>query len=208
MVKSTIFDIFVLSDSSMFEAFEIYLKEKADLTTDELNTVRAVSVEKKIRKRQYLLQEGDVCHYNCFIVKGCLRLYRVGEDGTEHILRFAVENWWISDRESYNTGNPSKSNIDALENAEVILIDKPDFVNLMITIPRFKSFIDRLKAVSFDASQNRIMSNISDTTEEKYKQFMTSFPDIFYRVPLGMIASYLGVSRETLSRVRSQFAHK
>ena len=192
----------------MFEAFEIYLKEKADLTTDELDTVRAVSVEKKIRKRQYLLQEGDVCHYNCFIVKGCLRLYRVGEDGTEHILRFAVENWWISDRESYNTGNPSKSNIDALENCEVILIDKPDFVNLMTTIPRFKNFIDKLKARSFDASQNRIMSNISYTTEEKYKYFMTSFPAIFYRVPLGMIASYLGVSRETLSRVRTQFNHK
>jgi CRP-like cAMP-binding protein len=192
----------------MFEVFEIYLKEKADLTGEELDAVRAVSVEKKVRKRQYLLQEGDVCHHNCFIVKGCLRFYRVGDDGTEHILRFAVENWWISDTESYNTGNPSKSNIDALENSEVILIDKLDFVNLMMTIPRFKNFIDRLKARSFDAIQNRVMSNISYTAEEKYKHFMTSFPDIFYRVPLGMIASYLGVSRETLSRVRNQSSHK
>lgn len=192
----------------MFEAFEIYLKEKADLTADELDAVRAVSVEKKIRKRQYLLQEGDVCHYNCFIIKGCLRLYRVGEDGAEHILRFAVENWWISDRESYNTGNPSKSNIDALENCEVILIDKPDFVKLMMTIPKFRDFIERLMARSFDASQNRIMSNISYTAEEKYQNFITSFPDIFYRVPLHMTASYLGLSRETLSRVRTQFTHK
>jgi CRP-like cAMP-binding protein len=192
----------------MFKAFEIYLKEKADLTADELDAVRAVSVEKKIRKRQYLLQEGDVCLHNCFIVKGCLRLYRVGEGGTEHILRFGVENWWISDHESYNTGNPSKGNIDALENAEVILIDKPAFVNLMMTIPRFKDFIERLKARSFDASQNRIMSNISYTAEERYQYFMTSFPDIFHRVPLHMIASYLGVSRETLSRIRSQFSHK
>lgn len=192
----------------MFEAFEIYLKEKADLTPDELDAVRAVSIEKKIRKRQYLLQEGDVCLHNCFIVKGCLRSYRVGEDGTEHILRFAVENWWISDHESYNTGNPSKSNIDALENAEVILIEKPAFVYLMTTIPRFKNFIEGLKSRSFDASQNRIMSNISDTAEEKYQYFMTSFPDIFYRVPLHMIASYLGVSRETLSRIRSRFSHK
>jgi CRP-like cAMP-binding protein len=192
----------------MFKAFEIYLKEKADLTADELDAVRVVSVEKKIRKRQYLLQEGDVCIHNCFIVKGCLRSYRVGEDGAEHILRFGVENWWISDHESYNTGNPSKGNIDALENSEVILIDKPAFVNLMMTIPRFKNFIETLKARSFDASQNRIMSNISDTAEEKYQYFMASFPDIFYRVPLHMIASYLGVSRETLSRIRSQFSHK
>lgn len=192
----------------MFEALERYLKEKADLTPEEMDAVRAVSIGKKIRKRQYLLQEGDVCHHNCFIVKGCLRLYRVGEDGTEHILRFGVENWWISDHESYNTGNPSKGNIDAMENCEVILIDKPDFLNLMTTIPRFKSFIDELKARSFDASQNRIMGNISHTAEEKYQNFMTSFPDIFYRVPLHMIASYLGVSRETLSRVRNHFSHK
>ncbi|WP_158796194.1 Crp/Fnr family transcriptional regulator [Pedobacter sp. L105] len=192
----------------MFEAFEIYLKQKADLTDGEIDAVRAVSIEKKIRKRQYLLQEGDVCHYNCFIVKGCLRLYRVGEDGAEHILRFGVENWWISDRESYNTGNPSKSNIDALENCEVILIDKPAFDDLLTTIPRLKNYIEVLKARSFDASQNRIMTNISSTAEEKYQNFMTSFPDIFYRVPLHMIASYLGVSRETLSRIRNQFSHK
>ncbi|SEW17481.1 cAMP-binding domain of CRP or a regulatory subunit of cAMP-dependent protein kinases [Chitinophaga sp. YR573] len=192
----------------MFKTFETYLKEKADLTVDEMVAVRAVSIEKKIRKRQYLLQEGDVCHYNCFIVKGCLRLYRVGEDGTEHILRFGVENWWMSDRESYNTGDPSKGNIDALENSEVILIDKPDFNNLTTTIPRLNNFIEKLKARSFDASQNRIMSNISRTAEERYQEFMTFFPDIFYRVPLHMIASYLGVSRETLSRIRSQFSHK
>jgi len=192
----------------MFKAFEIYLKEKANLTAGELDAVRAVSVEKKIRKRQYLLQEGNVCLHNCFIVKGCLRAYRVGKDGTEHILRFGVENWWISDHESYNTGEPSKGNIDALENSEVILIDKPAFVHLMMTIPKFKNFIDKLKARSFDASQNRIMSNISYTAEERYEYFITSFPDIFYRVPLHMIASYLGVSRETLSRIRSQFSHK
>lgn len=192
----------------MFEAFEKYLKEKADLDADEMKAVRAVCIEKKIRKRQYLLQEAEVCHYNCFIVKGCLRMYRVSEDGSEHILRFAAENWWISDRESYNSGKPSKSNIDALENCEVILIDKPDFNKLQETIPKFKGFIDKLLAKSYDASQNRIMSAISYTAEEKYKDFLTSFPDFFYRIPLHMIASYLGVSRETLSRVRNHFGQK
>ncbi|MDP9079484.1 MAG: Crp/Fnr family transcriptional regulator [Bacteroidota bacterium] len=192
----------------MFEAFEIYLKEKAGLDAEEINAVRAVSIEKKVRKRQYLLQEGDVCHYNCFIVKGCLRMYTVGEDGIEHMLRFAVENWWISDRESYNNGSPSKCNIDALENCEVILIDKPDFTHLLTTIPRLKNFIDGLLARSYDAIQNRVIGAISYTTEEKYNNFITRFPDIFNRVPLHMIASYLGVSRETLSRIRSQSVHK
>src|SRR5690606_964595 len=119
----------------MFSKFHHYLNEKIDLTADQVNSVRAVCIEKKIRKRQYLLQEGDVCHYNCFIVKGCMRLYRVGEDGTEHIIRFGVEHWWMSDQGSYNTGRPSKNNIDALEDCEVILIDKQDFNHLKTNIP-------------------------------------------------------------------------
>jgi len=192
----------------MFEAFEKYLKEKADLDAEEINAVRAVSMQKKVRKRQYMLQEGDVCHNNCFIVKGCLRMYTVGDDGVEHILRFAIENWWISDRESYNNGSPSKCNIDALEDCEVILIDKPGFLHLLTTIPKFKIFIDGLLARSYDAIQNRVIGAISYTTEEKYQNFVTRFPDIFNRVPLHMIASYLGVSRETLSRVKSQYVHK
>ena len=186
----------------MFSKFHQYLREKVDLTDDQVNAIRRVCIEKKIRKRQYLLQQGDVCHYNCFIVKGCMRYYRVGEDGTEHIIRFGVEQWWMSDQSSYNTGQPSKNNIDALEDCEVILIDKQDFNDLKACIPEFSEFIENLKARSYDASQNRILSNISDTTEVKYQNFVTSFPDIFNRVPLHMIASYLGVSRETLSRIR------
>jgi CRP-like cAMP-binding protein len=189
----------------MFEIFAAYLKEKSNLTLEELEQVGACTVTKKLRKRQYLLQEGDVCHYNCFVVKGCLRSYRVGGDGTEHIMRFAVANWWISDQESYNNGTPSKSNIDALEDSELLLIEKKDFDKLVSNIPNFRDFRDQLKARSFDASQNRIMSNISDTAEEKYKNFITLYPDIFNSVPLHMVASYLGVSRETLSRIRNQY---
>jgi CRP-like cAMP-binding protein len=190
----------------MFEKFAVYLKEKASLTDEQLEEVRAVTINKRLRKRQYLLQEGDVCHYNCFVAKGCLRLYRVGEDGTEHILRFAVEDWWISDQESYNNGIPSKNNIDALEESELLLIEKNDFNRIVSNFSNFRAFRDTLKARSYDVSQNRIISNISDTAEEKYTNFIKSYPDIFNRVPLHMIASFLGVSRETLSRIRTQYA--
>jgi CRP-like cAMP-binding protein len=192
----------------MVENFEKYLRERAELTPSEIEIVRSVSLEKKIKRRQYLLHAGEICHYNTFISEGCLRLFRVGEDGTEHILRFGIQNWWISDHESYNTGNPSKSHIDALEDSTVFRIDKPDFARLMATIPAFHAFVERLKERSFDASQNRIFSNISYTAEQKYEYFLKLFPDIFARVPLHMIASYLGVSRETLTRVRSHSIHK
>jgi CRP-like cAMP-binding protein len=189
----------------MFEFFAAYLKEKGGLTDKEVNQVKEVTVVKKLRKRQYLLQEGDISHYNSFIAKGCLRLYRVGKDGTEHILKFGIENWWISDYESYNTGLPSKSNIDALEDSELLLIKKEDFDFLCKAIPNFQNFKERLESRSFDVSQNRILSNISETAEEKYENFIKSCPEINRRVPLHMIASFLGVSRETLSRVRQKY---
>ena len=192
----------------MFEAFTKYLQEKAGLNTEEIDAIRAVSIQKKLRRRQYILQEGDVCYYNCFVEKGCLRMYTAGDDGIEHMLRFAIENWWISDRESYNNVIPSKCNIDALENSEVILIHRQDFIHLLEIIPKFKNYIDSLLARSYDAFQNRIIGAISYTTEEQYNNFIKKFPDIFKRVPLHMIASYLGVSRETLSRVRSQSVQK
>jgi len=192
----------------MFEVFAAYLKEKAGLDAEGINMVRNVSIERRLRKRQYLLQEGDVCHYNCFVANGCLRMYTVGADGAEHMLRFAVENWWISDRESYNNATASKCNIDALENSEVILIDKPDFQMLLATIPGLKNFIDQLLAKSYDAIQSRVIGAISYTAEEKYLNFIQRFPSLFNRIPLHMIASYLGISRETLSRVRSHAVQK
>ena len=189
----------------MFETFAAYLTEKAGLNNEELKLVKDAFVEKKLRKRQYLLQEGDVSHYNSFVAKGCLRLYRVGHDGSEHILRFAIENWWMSDYESYNSGDPSKCNIDALEDTEILLIKKESFDALCNVIPKLKAFKDNLDARSYTASQNRILSIISETAEEKYDSFMKSYPHIYSRVPLHMIAAYLGVSRETLSRIRRQY---
>lgn len=192
----------------MFESLAKYLIEKGNLTGDELRLVEDATIPKKIRKHQYLLQEGAVSHFQSFIVKGCLRLYSVGKDGQEHIMRFAIENWWISDYNSYQSGLPSRYNIDALENSELLMIEKEKFNYLIETIPNFKNLIERLTANNFEAHQNRILSNISDTAEEKYQNFIRTYPTIYDRVPLHMIASFLGLSRETLSRVRQQNARK
>ena len=190
----------------MFESLAVYLREGAGLSDEELDFVRQVSIERKLRKRQYLLQEGDVSIYNCFVVKGCLRLYRIGKDGAEHILNFAVENWWISDCESFSTGLPAQGTIDALEDSEVILIKKDDYEALIRKIPKFQLFKERQDAKKFNATQRRILSNISETAEERYVNFVKLYPELYSRVPLHMVASFLGVTRETLSRVRQQYA--
>src|SRR5690349_10165660 len=108
----------------MFSSLAKYLIEKGGLTNDELRLVEEVAVPKKIRKRQYLLQEGDISHHISFVVKGCFRLYSIGKNGEEYSMRFAIENWWISDFDSFQSGLPSKYNIDALEAGELLMIKK------------------------------------------------------------------------------------
>jgi CRP-like cAMP-binding protein len=186
----------------MFEDFEAYITAVTPLSKDELQLMRSLARVKKLRRRQLLLQEGEVCRYKIFVLKGLLRNYRLKDDGTEVILRFAPENSWNFDHESYNNQTPSKNNIDALEDSEVVLWLRDDFEMLLASIPIMKEYSDRIKATSFDAIQERILMNISATSEEKYQAFVTAFPEILRRVPLHMVASYLGVSRETLSRIR------
>jgi CRP-like cAMP-binding protein len=155
-VATPFLDSFGKSFLKMFEVFANYLRVNGGLTDEDLKLVEAVTLPKRIRKRQYLLQEGDVSRYNTFITKGCLRLYRVGNDGAEHILRFAVEDWWISDYESYHSGLPSKFNIDALEDSELLLIEKEKFDALCETIPRFRKLREKLDNKNFEVTQNRI----------------------------------------------------
>ena len=192
----------------MIEPFEQYLKEKGGLTLPELDAVEKVSTFKKIRKNQYLLEKGDHSNFMGFVAKGSFRLFRVGEDGQEHIMRFAIENWWISDFTSFMNGQPSACYIEALEDSELILLTKANWETLLETVPNFKRMVDSLSAKNFEAHQNRIFSNISESAETRYENFVNQFPSIYNRIPLYMIASFLGLTRETLSRIRKQAVKK
>lgn len=192
----------------MIEVFKAYLKEKSSFSDVELKQIESVTTIKKLRKRQYLLQEGDVWKYNAFITKGCVRTYTVDEKGNEHILNFAVENWWTGDRESLFSGKPSVYNIDALEDSQVALITKENFNLLCKEIAAFNNMVTLILEKSFIVSQSRIQSFISSTAEEKYLKFLETFPHLPMRVPQGMIASYLGITAETLSRIRKSMLKK
>ena len=192
----------------MVELFAKYLIEKGGLTPLEFEAVEKISTLKKIRKNHYLLEKGDYSNFMGFVIKGSFRLFRVGDDGQEYIMRFAIENWWISDFASFMTGQPSAAFIEALEDSELMLITKENWEALLETIPNFKRFIDTLSSKNFEAHQNRIFSNISESAETRYENFVTQFPSIHNRIPLYMIASFLGLTRETLSRVRKQSVKK
>lgn len=190
------------------EQFLKYLRNKIAITDEELEMVTSVCRVKKLRKKQYLLQEGDVWRYNAFVLKGFLRTYRVDDKGQEHYIQFSVEDWWAGDRESYIDETPAKFNIDAFEDSEVLLISKDDFDMLLSKIPTFCIFMRNLMERSLIALRNRVHSNISYTSEEKYNDFIKTYPSLFNRMPQHMIAAYLGITPETLSRVRNQVSKK
>jgi len=195
-------------DYASFEAFKQYTGRYVKLTDEELERIRAVCSYKKLRKQQYLLQEGDTWKLHAFIIKGCLRTYSIDEKGEEHIVGFGIDNWWVGDRESLKSGKPSNFNIDAVSNSEVILITSLDFNKLCEEIPAFNEMINTILDRSFIASQRRILSFISHSAEEKYLTFLKMYPGFIGCIPQNMIASFLGISRETLSRIRTSTAMK
>ncbi|UOQ70387.1 Crp/Fnr family transcriptional regulator [Hymenobacter cellulosilyticus] len=188
----------------MIEPFRNYLTSKAAFTAAELEQMEAGATVKKLKRRDFLLRQGDVCRDMAFVVSGSLRLYRTDEQAQEHILRFAIENWWITDAESFRTGLPAKGAIDALEDTQVLLWSRETFERLKREVPAFNALESQLAGRNLDAQINRLYTSISHSAEERYEEFITAFPDFYQRIPLHMIASYLGVSRETLSRIRKQ----
>ncbi|MCF0054772.1 Crp/Fnr family transcriptional regulator [Dyadobacter sp. CY356] len=189
----------------MFEVFEKYIRKHIEISDQDLELIRAACAERKLRKWQSILHEGEVWRYNCFIAGGCCRLYRFDKNGTDHTLRFAIENWWITDQESYNRETASEYNIEALAASTVILWTKAEWLELLQTIPALRLFYEKLTERAYEASQRRIYYLISYSATEKYLEFEKTYPSVFNSVPLHMVASYLGISRETLSRIRRDF---
>ena len=189
----------------MFEVFQKYLREWVDISDQELQVMKTAGREKTLRKWQSILHDGEVLKFNCFITSGVFRLYRFDQGGTDHTVRFAIKNWWITDQESYNLGKPSAYNIEALAASTVLIWTKESWEELMAGIPALRLFNEKLLARAYEASQRRIFSLISSSAEEKYIEFQKTYPEVFDQVPLHMVASYLGISRETLSRIRKEY---
>jgi CRP-like cAMP-binding protein len=186
----------------MFETFENFITANGDFTPEDLRLMRSLSIVKKVRRKEFLLQEGEICRYKIFVAKGLLKSYCLKNDGTEHIMRFSPENSWTTDHISLKNQTPAQSNIEALENSEVVMWTRENMHELFNSVPAFKVYMSKLIENALKSSHDRILINLSYTSEEKYEDFIASFPDVFRRVPLHMVASYLGVSRETLSRIR------
>lgn len=192
----------------MYDLFFQKLTERVKFSQDELDVIREHLTFKKIRRKQYLLQEGDVCKFIAFVEKGSVRSYTVDEKGTEHIVQFALEGWIICDLYSFLTSEPATYNIDALEDSELVLISKAAHEELLKSFWNYETYIRLEVTNAYVAMQRRITSIISSPLNERYAAFNALYPEIVQRVPQHMIASYMGLTPETLSRVRRRTSLK
>lgn len=184
------------------------INEKIHLTPTEETRLKEFFIPKKVRKKQYILNAGDVCQYITFVEKGLLRSFTVDDDGNEHVVQFAVEGWWISDMGSFLSGNEAQYNIEALEDSEILNLTKQAMDEMMDEIPALERYFRLLMQNNIVALQRRAIAYMSLSAEEKYLKLMDVFPDIINRAPQQYVASYLGITPETLSRIRKQVANR
>ncbi len=190
----------------MYKLFFQSFNQKVALTKEEEALIKTFLMPKKLRKKQYLLQEGDICRAFAFVEKGALKSYTLDDNGNECIIQFGIEGWTISDMYSFLTGEPATYNIDAIEDTELVIITKAAHEELLLQLPKYETYTRINITGAYIAMQKRLTSIISTPVEERYTAFTEKYPDIVKRVPQHMIASYLGLKPETLSRIRRRIA--
>jgi len=178
------------------------LERNIHLTSEEIKILQSKFTHKHFRKHQYILQQGELSRFENFIVNGLTRTYEVDEKGQEHILQFGMEDWWIGDMYSFLSGKPSAFNIDCLEDTEVLRITKPNLELLYSEVPKTNQYFRLLLEKALIATNQRIIASLRKTAAERYLEFLEKYPRIDQRVSNHQIASFLGITPQSLSRVR------
>jgi len=192
----------------MFEILQAYLERNTKLTEEDIALVRSFFLPRFFKKGEFFLREGEVAKYGAFVTKGFLRSYVIDNKGKEHIIQFAPENWWIGGKGPDSPETTSSVFIDAIEDSEVLLIDVKGHRTMMERVAGyaagFRAGIERRSA----AKDKRIVHSLTASAEERYSDFLATYPNIVQRVPQHMLASYLGITPETLSRIRAKALQK
>ena len=185
-----------------------YLSEILEVPKEEVAFCSNFYTLKEVSKHELLLQQGEICSDTFFVEKGLLRMYSLDKSGKEHLIQFAPENWLISDRSSTYFNQKSRYFIDAVEDSKIMILNNGFFTKMMEKFPKTAESNELLLQKHIRNLQNRVNSLLADTAEERYMNFIKMYPDILQRAPQWMVASYLGITPESLSRVRKELARK
>lgn len=190
----------------MLHALRAYFHDKLPLSETQLAEMEGLLMPRRLRKQEVLARQGETARYGAFVVSGCLRSYVTDERQKEHILQFAPENWWISDQHSLVRQQPALFSIDALEDSEVLLFSAGFYAHFQALGPEFQAFFYQLLQNSLVALQRRLIGVLSAPAELRYQEFLQLYPTLARRLPQRHIAAYLGITPESLSRIRSELA--
>lgn len=188
----------------MFDVLIFHIQQKVDLNSNQIELLKSFFIEKKLRKKQFLLQQDEFCKFLSFVSKGILKSFILDEKGQQRISLFAFEGWWISDFNSFINQEKAVLNIDAIENSEVLMISYEDYEKLTLQIPVMDRYFRLLYQNSLVTKDYRLIVSNSFTAEEKYLQLVKNNPEMMQKIPHSLIASYLGLSPETISRIRKK----
>ena len=180
-----------------------YLDQYVTLTSQEIAILSGQVNCRTYLKGQFIVQQGDVCRYESFIVSGCAKTFFVDGDGNEHVVMFAVENWWTADLGSFISRAPADYNIQCLEKTRVAQFSYETLEKLYADIPKLERFFRIIIQKAFVASQKRIVRDLSLSAKDRYLLFRKQYPDIEQRVPQYLVASYLGITKQFLSKIRA-----
>ncbi|WP_299522978.1 Crp/Fnr family transcriptional regulator [Winogradskyella sp.] len=189
------------------DRFLNYISNYIKLNKDELELLNSKVNERTYLKNQYIVQQGDVCKSANFIISGCTKTFYMDEEGQEHIVMFSIEDWWTSDLGSFITQTPADFNVQCLEPTTLVQFTYEHLEELYTQIPQIERLFRKIIERAFVASQKRIIRNFSLDAKERYKVFRSKYPEIDQRVPQYMIASYLGITKEFLSKIKSKLIH-
>jgi CRP-like cAMP-binding protein len=198
----------VPASPSPFGVLQAYLEARATFTEAELAFVRARFRPMTLGAGEFLQRAGRPATHAAFVAAGCMRTYTIDTKGKEHVVKFAPETWWVADNLSLSSGAPSAYFIDAIEDSELLLVDPASHEAIVEQVPGYAAAFRRGLQRHAAAKDERIVSSLSASAQERYLQFLKTYPSLVTRVPQWMLASYLGVSPETVSRIRRKLARR